>query len=130
MTNKDYYERQNRFHAAIGASTIEFEQLCLSIKNSIIVLFEKNGLSRDIFVDILLHDSTAESLKRYLNALIMECYTKDFETTLSEKRINSLYFKKIQEVIQLRNDIVHSTWFIAFDTTNNFENDITFHRNL
>jgi hypothetical protein len=126
MTDKDYSDRENRFYTAIGAFTFEFEQLCLSIKNSIILLFEKNGLTKEIFVDILLYDSAAGSLRKYLAALIFECYKKDFETASSEKIFNSLYFKKIQEVIELRNNIVHSAWILAFDSTDNLNNDITF----
>lgn len=124
MDDSEYIERKEKFYTVLGAFVFEFEQLCLTIKNTIALLFIKNGLQKDVLVDVLIHDSTADPLKRYLHALIFECYKDYFETNPNERKKLDLFFKKIQEAIQLRNDIVHSAWIIGFDTKKNNDNDI------
>ncbi len=126
MNDSEYTEREEKFYKVLGAFVVEFEHLCLSIRNTIVLLFEKNGLQKNILVDILLHDTTADPLKRYLQALIFECYKDDLTKNPNEKISIEKFFKKIQEAGQLRNDIVHSAWIIGFDSKQNSDNDIAF----
>jgi hypothetical protein len=109
MTEKStqYYDE---LYAAIGKFCVEFEQLCFEIQNTIMTILDKEGLQNDGVLKILLAGDTAELLRQKLLALLPETVSLNDQ----EKKIVKNMFSRIQKLINLRNDILHATWFIGW----------------
>ena len=97
-------------YAAIGKFSVEFEQLCFEIQNTIITILSREGLRNDNVMKILLAGDTAEPLRQKLFALLPETVRLNDQ----EKKILKNMFSRIQELINLRNDMLHSTWCIGW----------------
>ena len=102
-----YYDE---LYAAIGKFCVEFEQLCFEIQNTIMTILDKEGLQNEAVLKILLSGDTAEPLRQKLLALLPATVSLNDQ----EKKIVKNMFSRIQKLINLRNDILHATWFIGW----------------
>jgi hypothetical protein len=106
---QEKYEAQtSELYKSIGKCTVKFEHVCCSMQSGIIALLKKDGLQTHNLAEILIADTTAQPLKSILQAIIGE-----FGMTEAEKKICDNIFKQIQKLIERRNEIIHSTWFIS-----------------
>lgn len=106
---QEKYEAQTgELYKSIGKCTVKFEHVCCSMQSGIIALLKKDGLQTHNLAEILIADTTAYPLKSILQAIIGE-----FGITEAEKNICDNIFKQIQKLIERRNEIIHSTWFIS-----------------
>lgn len=102
-----YYDE---LYAAIGKFCVEFEQLCFEIQNTIMTILDREGLQNEGLLKILLAGDTAEPLRQKLLALLPMTVSLNDQ----EKKIVKNIFSRIQKLINLRNDILHATWFVGW----------------
>jgi len=101
------WNSEKEIYEYIGHFCVEFEQVCRYMEVCIRHILLKKGLTDESVQSILLSDYTAEPLRTLLQKLVGE--------TLAEekiKKILSKVFNKLQKLIQERNDLIHSKWFI------------------
>ncbi|KMQ62599.1 hypothetical protein ACM40_10015 [Chryseobacterium sp. BLS98] len=99
---------KNTIHHEYGNFLIEFEQLVLTIKITIIALFGIQGLKDHNYLRIVLQDQTAYPLNAKLRSL-MSHYYKDEDKKF---KIIDRLFILVNDIIEKRNFIVHGTSFI------------------
>jgi hypothetical protein len=113
----DSNERKQKYEAhvgeiyrAIGRYCVSFEHLSHTMQTGIILLFQKGGLNNQKLVHIVLAELTSYPLKSILQAMIGELA----DLSIEEKRICDKIFSKTGKLIEQRNDIIHSTWFVGW----------------
>ena len=107
----EIYENQtNELYTSIGKFLVNFELVCFNIRTAIIFILYDSGLKNQQLANIMLAGHTAEPLKSILHSLIGETV----RLNENEKKIIKNIFARIQKLIESRNNIVHSTWFIGW----------------
>lgn len=97
---------------AIGEYIYYFQSMCQGMQSLILLLLKKSGLTRDDIGRIVVGDLGADRLQtisRHMFKLFVTA--NDMETEIIDKG-----FSFVQKIIQERNVMVHSTWFIHSDT--------------
>ena len=105
-----YDSQTGQLYEAIGRCAVKFEHVCFSMHQGITLLLSVNGLQNQRLSQVLLADLTAYPLKSILQALIAEIVS----LPPPDKSICDKIFIRIQKLIERRNDIVHSTWFVGW----------------
>ena len=100
----------SELYANIGKSIVEFEHLCRAMQSAITFILQRQGLQNQHVTNILLAGLTASPLQSLLESLIGELV----ELNDNEKKIVKNIFSRIQKIIERRNNIAHSTWFIGY----------------
>jgi len=111
-------KQMDELYAAIGEFVVKFEFINFYIEKGIILLLQSQGLRSQQVAQILIAGQTAEPLKTNYQSLIYQ--TQNLNPT--EKLMIENAFKRLVKVIEARNDIIHSTWFIGWgnETTEDF----------
>ncbi len=110
MKDELYKNQTNELYASIGKFLVNFELVCFNIRTAIIFILYDSGLKNQQLTNIMLAVHTAEPLKSILHSLIGEAV----RLNENEKEIIKNIFARIQKLIESRNNIVHSTWFIGW----------------
>ena len=105
-----YRNQTNELYASIGKFLVNFELVCFYIRKAIIIILYDSGLKNQQLANIMLAGYTTEPLKSILHSLIGEAV----QLNENEKKIIKNIFARIQKLIESRNNIVHSTWFIGW----------------
>ena len=99
----------------IGRFVVEFEALLLITKETIETFFPK--LEDTVPIEILMYDSTSASISKYYQAIALHNLYKKHDKNNSEvkkaKKFISEISAKLIQAGELRNDIVHATWFLS-----------------
>lgn len=115
--NNHELEEQKDYYAALGYYTMKFEMVCSAIKECIIAMSKLNGIKNERLIAALLFDSTARPLKEYLSGYINEMYPDQMNDKETKIYIN-LLLNSIQKAFELRNDVIHTGWTIAYGSDN------------
>ncbi|EOB2787408.1 hypothetical protein ACIL20_004237 [Vibrio vulnificus] len=88
------------------------------MQDTITFIMHGQGLKNQNVANIILAGYTADPLRTLLESLTNEVT----ELSSNEKKIVKNIFTRIQKITSVRNDIVHSTWFIGYgnSTTTDF----------
>ncbi len=97
-------------YPTIGEFAVAFEALCHALRMGIGIILEANGLKRGRLADILVGDLTIFPLQTIYRALLAEA--QEFDAT--EIKVLDNTFKRIAQLGEHRNKIIHSAWFIDF----------------
>ena len=103
-------ELSDSLYPTIGEFAVAFEAICHAIRMGIDDILQKNGLRNSRITDILIGDLTAHPLQDIYRALLLE--TEKLDKT--EVAILDNIFKRVSQVGEHRNRIIHSAWFIDF----------------
>lgn len=76
-------------------------------------LLRRSGLNNEQLISIILADQTSYPIKSMLQAMVGEVCNLDE----SDRQIASKIFKRVGELIEKRNDVIHSTWFVGWAST-------------
>jgi hypothetical protein len=108
---KEKYDSQTgHLYESIGRCAVKFEHVCFAMHQGITLLLGQHGLQSQRLAQVLLADSTAYPLKSILQAMIAEIVS----LPPNDKSICDKIFARVQKLIQRRNDIIHSTWFVGW----------------
>lgn len=108
---QELYDAQTgALYESIGKCTVKFEYVCFAMHQGIIMLLGKSGLHNQRVGQVLLAEVTAYPLKSILQAMIAEVILLQ----LDEKAICDKIFARVQRLIDRRNVIIHSTWFVGW----------------
>lgn len=104
--------------AEIGRFVIEFEGLLQQTKDTIQNYFKEEKLKDTIPVEILMYDSTSGSIAKYFTAislhhLNLKDVNKDAENVKTLKKYVNSISNHLTKAGELRNDVVHSTWYLS-----------------
>jgi len=111
-------ELSNGLYPAIGEFAVSFEAISHAIRMGITDVLEKNGLKNHRLSDILVGDLTMQPLQAIYRSLLSE--TETLEPT--EVAVLDDIFKRVCQLAEHRNRILHSAWFIDFKNTNDLRN--------
>ena len=97
-------------YPTIGAFAVAFEALCHALRMGIADVLEKNGLRETKLAYMLVGDLTIFPLQSIYRALLAETQ----QLSPLEKEVLDNIFKRISQLGEQRNQIIHSAWFIDF----------------
>lgn len=111
MDRQEKFEKQTgELYQAIGKCAVKFEHVTFTLQQAITFLLHKGGLQNQRLTHVLLADLTASPLKSIFQAMIPESYPLSGE----EQTICDKIFVRTQKLIERRNEIIHSTWFVGW----------------
>ncbi len=127
---KRRWERDtDKLYRAIGEFLVKFESVCDAIQRCIMGLLQQGGLRDQRVSQILLAGMTAEPLRTLYASLVAQTQT----LTEDDRIISSNAVSRFQKLIEERNDIVHSTWFIGYGNEDTVDfsqaHGLKFHKN-
>jgi hypothetical protein len=105
-------------YAEIGRFVVEFEGLTQQIRETIKGYFQEDELFDIVPIEVLMFDSTSGALGKYFQAISLHYLDKkhsdkDKKNIELVKKIINACSTKIIQAGELRNDIVHATWFLS-----------------
>lgn len=113
----DKKERQTRrlkdtaeLYQAIGEFVVKFGFACDSVQTCIVFILNNAGLTDQRISQILLAGLTAEPLRMLFDSLVGQTQMLNDK----EREIIRNVLNRFQKLIEERNDILHSTWFIGY----------------
>jgi hypothetical protein len=104
-------------YPTIGGFVVAFESLCHSLKTGVEEILLQQGLSDGKLAEILIGDMTLFPLQSVYRSLLVQAYKLDAK----EISIIDNIFKRVCEINEERNGIIHSAWFIDFKNPNDIE---------
>ena len=105
--------------ALIGEFIINYEQICSFIRFTIINFFYPDPTSiQNNNIEILLEGMTADPLRKKLKALIHDNFQSENELLDLNKKLS----EKFEQMLSIRNSIVHGSLFLGW---NNFNGDLS-----
>lgn len=111
MNNPPTIEKElaDKIFCEIGHFLVKFEHVCLALRRGISYLLTMNGLRNQQLAHIITADQTALPLKTILQAMIHEITKPEKGETL----IIDAVFKRLQDLIETRNNVIHGCWVIG-----------------
>jgi hypothetical protein len=100
-----------RIFTFIGRFAVEFEDICHTMESGVRCILVGEGLGNEKIQEVLLAGFTAEPLRSLFHSL---CY-EHLKPNEEEKKIIDTVFNKVQSLIGLRNDLLHTTWALGLD---------------
>jgi hypothetical protein len=107
-------QEMNEIYRAIGRFVVAFEHTNGKVQECILLILDRAGLSGaqgQRMSRIMLADMTADPLRALLQSLVGEAVILD---TRDSKLFDDA-MKRFQNLIEARNTIVHSRWFVGQD---------------
>jgi hypothetical protein len=109
--NQKKFETQtNEIYQEIGRFAVQFEMFSHGLQTGIQNVLHKAGLANHNLTNIILADQTARPLKMMLQAMLAEIGNYDD----TDRSIVNIIFAEVDSIIEKRNEIIHSTWFIGW----------------
>lgn len=100
-----------KIYIFLGRFAVEFEDICHTMESGVRCILAGEGLGNEKIQEVLLAGLTAEPLRSLFHSL---CY-EHLKPNEEETSIIDTVFKKFQELIGLRNDLLHTAWALVFD---------------
>jgi hypothetical protein len=104
------YEQEHDLYAAIGKFVVTFEHVCTAMQQSIVGIQVKDGLTTESLAWAPLLGLNARPLFRSFGAIVKELRKGDPD----DVRILENICKRIDRLIEKRNDVIHQSWFIGW----------------
>lgn len=125
LSDEDYIQQEakelsDRLHRAVGKFTVTFERLCDNLRNAVAQILATQGLDNRKITDILIGDMTIFPLQSILRALIIETQ----ELSQNDLKIVKEIFRRIGELAEERNRIIHSAWYINYKSQEDILSDV------
>lgn len=98
-------------YAALGRFSVAFEHVIFMLQFAVTHALQRDGLRTQALAQALLAGQTADPTRRIFTAVIAAVL---HDAPDSERAILSNIDKRLQEMIEVRNDIIHRTWFIGW----------------
>jgi hypothetical protein len=105
-------KQTEQIYAGIGRFAVKFEHVCHAMHSCVMNLLQHNGLKNQQLANAVLEGLTAEPLRRMLAAAIAE--TKRDQLIGEEKQILDNIIRRIVDLTEARNDVLHRTWFVGW----------------
>jgi hypothetical protein len=102
------WKSEEEFHQHLGRFCADFELVCHGLEICIRTILHKNGLVSLDIQEILLSGSTAEPLTKLLQSLVGHLLGTDD----NKRSIFNKVFKRVRELTEHRNALIHSKWFV------------------
>ncbi len=108
--DKLYKEQTDDLYRAIGEFTVKFEQIVHAMSLGITMMLSRNGLGNQQLSNIMLAELTAYPTKSIFESMLAEI----IKLSNKDRQIVKGILKRVQSLIDTRNDIIHSTWFVGW----------------
>jgi hypothetical protein len=110
---KQKYEQQTeQIYAAIGRFAVKFEHVCHAMHSGVMNILQQRGLQDQKLANAVLEGLTAEPLRRMFAATVAQI--RGDQLTGDEKRIFKNILRRVIELTETRNDLIHRTWFVGW----------------
>jgi hypothetical protein len=108
---QEKYETQTKeLYAAIGKFTVKFEHVCHAMSNTILWALQSDGLRTQRLANAVLTGLTADPLRKIFGSVLAEVRHDDEQ----DKEIVKNVLKRVQELTESRNNVIHRTWFVGW----------------
>lgn len=104
--DKTHEAQAREFIAYLGEFVIAFERVCEAMRQSILLVFKKEGLRNQALAQVLVADRTASHLRELLGQLYA-CLSDQDE---ADQREVATLLKRVGELSTFRNQLLHSCW--------------------
>jgi hypothetical protein len=104
------HEQERDLYAAVGKFVVSFEHVCRAMQECVVSVLSKDGLKTESLARAPLVGLTARPLFKSFKAVVTEFRKDDPE----DMRILENVFKRIERLIETRNDVIHQTWLIGW----------------
>ncbi len=105
------FDRQvAELYRAIGEFAVQFEHVTWAMQLGVISLLTHAGLRNQAMAQVVVADLTAAPLASMYQSLVAEARSLSDD----ERRICDAIFKRTKALIETRNDVIHSTWFVGW----------------
>ena len=97
-------------YRAIGRFVVSFEHVCHAMSMSVSLVLQHAGLRNQQLGLAVLADLTADPLRKIFLSAFAEIYEADPQSLNIVRDLSS----RVQNLIQVRNANLHSTWFVGW----------------
>jgi len=111
MNDSELESSRTLAHQYIGEYTVNFQKIVFQLQNLICWTFRYLGLKEPQIINIFFADRSANDILVLARGVFNQAYT----LSVSEKKITEMLFKRVSDVIEQRNDIVHGQMFIGVE---------------
>ena len=110
---QETFQRQTQAqYAAIGRCAVSFEHVCHAMVSTVLSLLHSQGLRNQRVANALLAGLTANPLRMIFHSVIAEVRGEKLQG--DELRIVDNITKRIRDLAESRNDLIHRTWFVGW----------------
>jgi hypothetical protein len=106
-----HQQQTQELYAAIGRFAVKFEHVCHAMSDTVLWALQSDGLQTQRLANAVLSDLTAEPLRKIFGAVLAVVGDNEVQ---DEKRIVVKVLKQVQDLTQIRNDVIHRTWFVGW----------------
>jgi hypothetical protein len=114
-----YRAQTEALYAAIGKFAVKFEQMVFLMQSTVITILQLHGLKNQLLATALLADLTADPIRKIFGSVLIEAREND----AADKRIVDNILKRVQSLIERRNDVLHRVWFVGWASADQTEFD-------
>lgn len=119
--HQEKYDQQTRdLYAALGRFVVGFELVCRHATTAITIALSKAGLHDQHYANILLADLTADPIKKTMIAVAAHA----IQPVGKDAEILQAIGRQFQRLIEARNQLLHSTWYVGWANDSQSEFDV------
>jgi hypothetical protein len=119
--HQEKYDQQTRdLFAALGRFVVGFELVCRHATTVITMALSKAGLRDQQYANILLADLTADPIKKTMIAVVAHA----IQPIGKDAKVLQAIAKQFQQLIEARNELLHSTWYVGWANDSQSEFDV------
>lgn len=109
--NEDHERKAKEVLAGLGEFVIAFERVCAGMRSCIHCAFHREGLKNQALSQAFVNPLAAEGLRTALGGVFMELRDQDED----DKKTVSRLLKRIDDLAQTRNKLLHAEWFLNYN---------------
>lgn len=103
-------EHTDDIYRSIGKFMVQFEQIVFRMGLTVKLILSKNGLTNPQIGNIITADMTARPMMDMYKSMLLE----QLHPIENDEKIIKAILKNITSIIEERNNIIHSTWFVGY----------------
>lgn len=111
MNDSELESSRTLAHQYIGEYTVNFQKIVFQLQNLICWTFRYLGLKDPLIINIFFADRSANDILILTRGVFNQAYI----LSESEKKVTEMLFKRISDVIEQRNDLMHGQMFIGVE---------------
>lgn len=107
FANNSHQIQAEEFLLEVGRFAVAFERVCEAMRNSIIYIFQSEGLQHQGLSQVIIGDKASAELQVLLGALFSELRAKHDD---DDRKIVQILLVEVMSLTEQRNVVLHSAW--------------------
>lgn len=110
LTSEKYENQTKEIYRAIGQFAVKFEEMCYAMRNTILYIFQNDGLKTQSLAQGMMAYHPAKLLADVFVAMVVEVRKDNQDDMEIIRKVKS----QLEKFIVKRNDVIHSMWFVGW----------------